>query len=145
MSTAKEAKLILSEYSACYQRLLDIVEERNKLRSLLEVGSIGFENDGSSKGSGDTDRRTHIHVKLADIDDELESEKERCIETLHNTMHLIHQIPDKNESGRNQQKVLIMRYVNDFTWENIAVKMGYTVRQVYNIHGKALQTVAKFI
>lgn len=145
MSTTKKAKELLSEYQTADQRLHDIMEERVKLYSLLEVGSIGFESDGSSKGSSDVDKRTHIHVRLADIDMDLEREKINCMEKLHETMVLIRKIPCNTESGRNQNMVLKMRYINGFTWELIAVKMGYSVRQVHYIHGKALQTVSKFI
>lgn len=145
MSTTKKAKEVLSEYRTADQRILDIMEERSKLYSLLDVGSIGFESDGSSRGSSDVDKRTHIHVRLADLDMELEEEKIRCMEILHETMALIRKIPCNTESGRNQNMVLKMRYINGFRWELIAVKMGYSVRQVHYIHGKALQTVSKFI
>ena len=35
--------------------------------------------------------------------------------------------------------ILEARYLNGETWEAIAAKMGFTVRYVQNLHGKALQ------
>lgn len=38
----------------------------------------------------------------------------------------------------NLEKVLRYRYINRLEWNQIAVIMGYEVRQIYRIHGKAL-------
>lgn len=37
--------------------------------------------------------------------------------------------------------LLIERYINFKTWEQIAVDMGYSWRQVFRLHGEALQEV----
>jgi DNA-directed RNA polymerase specialized sigma24 family protein len=39
------------------------------------------------------------------------------------------------------QSILLMRYVRCYSWEQIAEEMNYSIRQVYEYHGRALQCV----
>lgn len=55
-------------------------------------------------------------------------------------LHVICAVEDGKE-----RTVLIERYLNFFTWERIAVSMGYSWRQVVRIHGKALLSVKKIL
>ena len=47
---------------------------------------------------------------------------------------------DKIESLEDEQEKRLMkyRYIRGYRWEVIADKMGYSIRQVFNIHNKAL-------
>ena len=46
---------------------------------------------------------------------------------------------DKLENT-NERAVLRLRYILNQTWEEIAEKMGYSLRQVTRIHGEALKS-----
>lgn len=50
---------------------------------------------------------------------------------------------DKIETLEDEQekRLLKYRYIRGYTWDVIADKMGYSVRQVFNIHSKALKTL----
>ena len=37
--------------------------------------------------------------------------------------------------------LLIARYINCKTWEQIADEMGYDLRWIYRLHGKALKAI----
>ena len=43
------------------------------------------------------------------------------------------------------QTLLILRYVDGLTWEAIADEMAYEVRQIYRLHGTALQMMRDVI
>ena len=43
--------------------------------------------------------------------------------------------------GNRERAVLIDRYLNFFSWEQIAVGQNYTFRHVTRLHGKALLSV----
>lgn len=45
---------------------------------------------------------------------------------------------DKLENT-NERVVLRLRYILNQTWEEIAEKMGYTLRQIHRIHGNAIK------
>lgn len=51
---------------------------------------------------------------------------------------IIKQVPDDR-----LQTLLILRYVNGLTWESVAREMAYEERQIYRLHGEALQEVRK--
>jgi DNA-directed RNA polymerase specialized sigma subunit len=40
-----------------------------------------------------------------------------------------------------EKRLLKYRYIRGYRWEDIADKMGYSVRQVYNIHNKAMNII----
>ena len=44
-------------------------------------------------------------------------------------------------SDEKQQEVLERKYINGQTWEQIAVDMNYTCRNIWYMHGKALNEV----
>lgn len=48
---------------------------------------------------------------------------------------------DKVETLEDEQekRLLKYRYIRGYRWEVIADKMGYSVRQVFNIHNKAIE------
>lgn len=41
------------------------------------------------------------------------------------------------------QTLLVLRYINGESWEDIAEEMSYSVRQIYNLHGIALNLIGK--
>jgi DNA-directed RNA polymerase specialized sigma subunit len=50
---------------------------------------------------------------------------------------------DKIEALEDEQEksLLKYRYIRGYRWEAIADKMGYSVRQIFNIHNKALRSL----
>lgn len=50
---------------------------------------------------------------------------------------------DKIEALEDEQekRLLKYRYIRGYRWEAIADKMGYSLRQTFNIHSKALQNI----
>lgn len=38
-----------------------------------------------------------------------------------------------------EKRLLKMKYLYGYTWEEVSEEMGYSVRQVYNIHNQALE------
>ena len=43
------------------------------------------------------------------------------------------------------RELLILRYIKFYTWEEIAVKMGYTFQWAYVLHKRALQNIEKIL
>lgn len=129
----EKAKEFLNKYKQNIEKLQILEEERAELYSLLDVGSIPFESDGSAKGSSDIHKREHIHSKLADIDADIEKEKIERMTTLHRIESKIRKLPKEEET-----KVLHYRYIKLMKWEQIAVKMGYSYMHVHRIHSDAL-------
>jgi len=98
----------------------------------------------SSPKLGDKIQSNHL-ATLDEIVDKLDSQIEKVnatwdelIDKRNQAKALINKVED--ESGRC---VLYRYYILIQSWEQIAVKMNYTIRWVYKLHGKALQDLEK--
>jgi len=44
----------------------------------------------------------------------------------------------ENLESETDKRLLKLRYLYGYTWDTVAEKMGYSIRQAYNLHNKAL-------
>ena len=71
---------------------------------------------------------------------DLESEINKDIDALVNLKREIQAVINNVEDEKHRI-LLEMRYVNQMSWEEIAVQLGYNLRYTHKIHGLALQKV----
>lgn len=124
-------------------RLMDI-KINNKLKELMHLremsitlGGCSFEERvQTSKETGDT-----IGISIAKIID-LQHEINKDVDTLVDLKSEIIIAIDSIENSDYVQ-LLYQRYVFYKSWEQIAVDMNYSIRQIYNIHGSALCDINK--
>lgn len=88
----------------------------------------------TSAGSSKSD----LVNRAVDLEHKINSMIRNMNDLRHKIIGQIQELPD-----RQQVDCLYQRYVLGYTWELIAVNMGYNVRQVYRIHGHALQAFRK--
>lgn len=69
---------------------------------------------------------------------ELEDKIKRKVELQFEIIDSIEKLNDVNEKA-----VLRLKYICSLTWEQIAEKMGYSIRNVHLIHKKALKNFKK--
>lgn len=89
--------------------------------------------DGMPHSSGGSD----LSEYAAKIDELMEKLKR----SLSERMQLRSEINQKiEEMGDETEKlVLRLRYIHCKTWEQVAVEMGYSWKQIHRLHGKALE------
>lgn len=134
---AKEYLMQISKFDA----LLQIKqEELAELRAKAEVGSIRYESDGSSKASRDTGKQERIYLNMIALKEEIQEETETYIRKRKEILNTVEKLNNANEI-----KVLYKRYFEFKKWEAIAEEYNYTIRQIHNIHGRALQHLNDFI
>ncbi len=71
---------------------------------------------------------------------DLESEINKDIDTLVNLKREIQAVINNVEDEKHRI-LLELRYINQMSWEEIAVQLGYNLRYTHKIHGLALQKV----
>ena len=128
--TAKEwlnrARTIDGELEALYETREMMVAQLTKATQTL---------------TGDTVQAPKDPHKFDDLG-ELALEIERAVKTCHKikseTLAVIMRI--ENSTLR---RLLVLRYLNGHTWEEIAVRMNYSWRQVHRLHGRAIIEVAE--
>lgn len=83
-----------------------------------------------------TSRRSKVEdnvLAMVDIRRDLEKQIQEFFAEIRRAEALISRL-----SNPNQRTVLQLRYFSDMTWEEIADKMGYTLRWVHQLHRTAI-------
>lgn len=82
----------------------------------------------------------HKFDKIAELESDINNKVDELVDLKAQTLNVIY-----NLENRNQRLVLISYYLEMKTWEQTAVDMNYSWRQVMNIHGQALKEVGKIL
>lgn len=114
-------------------------EELVELRTKAEVGSIRYESDGSSP-TRDTGKQERAYLNLIALKEEIQEENQLYYQKRKEILNTLEKLNDSHEIS-----LLYKRYFEFKKWEEIANEFKYTVRQVHNIHGRALQHLKHFI
>ena len=131
---AKEQLSQIKKTDRLIDRLLSTVQT---LRSSLTSQSYELQPD-RVQTSGPKDRLSETFARIDDLEREINARIDDLIRLKEDTSKVIYQISDKD-----QQNVLIARYVQGERWEKIAVDLNFSIRQVHRIHGAALLSFAE--
>lgn len=134
------AKQYLKQYRSGLQELQALTERIVRVRSQADrVTATLTGQPGAPAGhcSGDNLQR------CIDMLDELER---RYVDRLRETIRMLTSIEDGIDALTDERyrQVLRMRYIDGLGWEEIAERVGYTKRQITNIHGAALAAIKDF-
>lgn len=113
-----------------------IRESIEELRLNKMSPSLGVQ-DGMPKGSGGSDLSGYA-ARLDELERKLQVKQKKAVILMCNIADSISEMEDVTE-----RTLLRYRYICGYTWEKIAVELGYSWRQVHYIHGKALQNFRK--
>lgn len=96
--------------------------------------------DGMPRGSGSKDKTARLAVQLADLESALQTELSELWSTRNDIIISIGKLSSE------YQTLLHKRYIEEKTWEMIAVEMHFTYQYVAGpLHGQALQALEKII
>lgn len=126
----EEKKEYLKSYQRHRRREEQILEEIQRLRMDKMFPSVA--NDGMPRGSSQTDLSDYMVL----IDEQIQLLKEERLErakALKNIESSIRAMKDEEE-----REVLRKRYIEGMKWEEVAVAMGYSWKQIHRIHASAL-------
>ena len=134
---------------------------RKELHSMSDVSLTSAWPDGQPHGTKTTDPTGQKAVKLADAYNEKRDElKAMLLEYEYRHIQLrshlwsvradvietIEQIYDPTEPlTKTYYELLMLRYVDNKSWERIAVELGYTFRHTIRMHGIALQRIERIL
>ena len=127
----EKKKEYLNRYRQAVRKYNSLQEQEKQLRSQMD-GPKAIEYTDIPKAHKQTDLSDYI-VRLERILTRIANEK--------NEMQKIQlEIEEKiiDVMDGEQSRILYLRYIQFMKWEDICVEMGYSWRQVHNIHSKAL-------
>ena len=75
-----------------------------------------------------------------ELEHKITQEVNRLVDLKSRMIDMIHKL-----DSVDYQSVLELRYISYYTWEQIAAEMHYSLRWIYQLHGKALQAFEKIM
>ena len=126
----EQKKEYLKSYRRAIKREQDILDEIQRLR--LDKMFPSVVNDGMPHGSSHSDLSDYAAI----LDEQIDLLKEERLEKVRYYQKIERQISQME--NEDEQEVLRLRYILGMKWEEVAVKMDYSWRQIHRIHSAAL-------
>lgn len=111
---------------ACLVELSNLRECRNTIRSL------DYSRDKIQTSPGNN--MENIIIKIVDMENMLNDKIDQLVDLKNEIRSDINKLPDETD-----RLVLTYKYICFLSWEEIAVKMGYSYRNIHRVHAKALK------
>lgn len=130
-----DAKQYLSQAYYLDKRINSKIEQVASLRELATKATASIH---AERVSGTTQRSPmeNAVVKLIDLEHEINDDIDRLVDLKRELNEFISEI-----DNHAYRIVLELRYLNGNTWEEVSAVMGYDLRWIYRLHGKALNEV----
>lgn len=134
--TVQEVKAVLNGARDSVRAYRLAKDKVNAYKQLLTSGKTArYESDGSTheQNSNPIER---AYCCLADYETELSNAVAEMVRCRKTAERIINSVED-----RTQREVLTRRYIIGQRWEDIAVRMNYSLPRVYQLHGFALNRI----
>jgi len=132
--TTDEVKEYLVQVHKLYEKLQREKDKLADIRSAVEYRSPAFGGSGGHSGGDKVGVAvTNIMEREQRVDDLSAAYTEKYNE--------VEQIIDRLDND-TLEELMELRYLRFFKWEKIAEDLGYTVRRVLQLHGRALQKIS---
>lgn len=129
------AKQWLNRARRIDREIRTLEEVISSTRERLESVTQSYSGDGAQSS-----KDPHKFDRLVELESLVNEKIDEQIQIKTEILEAISQIRD-----RRQRIVLTEYYLNMKTWEQVAVEINYSWRQVMNIHGRALQEMQRII
>ena len=137
-------RLSVKEFLNRGRRLNELIDSRlrevSRLRQLAASVSSPPADTERASGGLPQSRVENTVVKIVALEEEINAETDRLVD-----IHREIRTAIESLNSPKERLILRERYINDLGWEDIAVKLNYSVRQVLRVHGQALKNFAKVI
>ena len=132
------AKEYLQQYRYINININNKIAQQERLRELATC--VSPSSDGCGHNSGVSDKVGSLCAKIADLNAEINAEIDNLIDVQKDIMRTIGKVD--NECLRT---ILTERYINCWTFEQIADDIHYSYMQTFRLHGQALAAVQNVI
>lgn len=130
----EKKKEYLKSYRKALRREQRILDEIQCLR--LDKMFPSIVQDGMPHGSSQED----LSGYAATLDEMIEDLKKERLEKVKIRKKIERSI--RNLEDEDEQEVLRLKYINGWEWEDIAIEIGYGLRNTHYIHSRALKNLS---
>ena len=132
--TSQEKKEILLQYRVAERDEKRLEAEIQRWRSRAEKMTAGYGGTPSGGGDGRSLENTMEHID--GLTRQLSDQRDRLVTLRREIGMAIDSVPDAR-----LRELLRLRYIEGLSFEQIAVRLDYSWRQVIRLHGAALSKV----
>lgn len=129
------AKEYLGQAYRLDQRINSKLEQVLSLRDLTTKATATM-SDMPGGGSRNVYKMQDIIGKIIDLENEINADIDQLVDLKREMVAAI-----KTVENPEYQTLLELRYLCFKTWEQIAVDMGYSTRNIYKLHDTAIATI----
>ena len=136
--TIEEIKAKLKRYRFIAGEISDLLDERERLRSLAEkiTPSLSF----APVRGANTDKMAPVVANLIEVERCIEKRSKELLRARMEAEQIIDRLPDERHRA-----VLKSYYFSRRSWEECCVAVGYEWAQIHRIHSRALYELRKMI
>lgn len=136
--TIEEVKAKLKRYRFIAGEISDLLDERERLRSLAEkvTPSLSF----APVYGANTDKMAPVVANLIEVERYIEKRSKELLLARMEAEQIIDRLPDERHRA-----VLKSYYFSRRSWEECCVAVGYEWAQIHRIHSRALYELRKMI
>jgi DNA-directed RNA polymerase specialized sigma subunit len=136
--TIEEIKAKLKRYRFIAGEISDLLDERERLRSLAEkiTPSLSF----APVYGANTDKMAPVVANLIEVERYIEKRSKELLRARMEAEQIIDRLPDERHRA-----VLKSYYFSRRSWEECCVAVGYEWAQIHRIHSRALYELRKMI
>lgn len=119
-------------------RMFDRINEKKARRERLQEKATsppGTNNDERVQTSKKSDKMTDLAVLVCDLDNEIEEDEKELAELRRKAETLFSRVDGIN------REILVLRYAEGETWDEIGDALNYSERHVRRIHLNIINTV----
>lgn len=134
MKSLHPAAAYLKQYAAIKKQIEALEEERARLREITTRAGQNW-SGAAQKRSGKHNAFDNVSIKISDIDYRVLRMIDNLRECLEMRLWLLDQMEDQE-----QRMILVYRYINGLSWEEIMHKIHFESTRTYELHGRALDS-----
>ena len=136
--TIEEIKAKLKRYRFIAGEISDLLDERERLRSLAEkiTPSLSF----APVYGANTDKMAPVVANLIEVERYIEKRSKELLRARMEAEQLIDRLADERHRA-----VLKSYYFSRRSWEECCVAVGYEWAQIHRVHSRALYELRKMI
>lgn len=117
------------------QKIRDKWEQIQNLESMVTNMSASL-SDMPGSGNRNIHRFEDMIIKLTEQRDKLTKDMGELVNIKINVNNMINQV-----SNWEQHEVLVERYLNSLSWEEISVKLSYNIRHVFRLRDLGIKQI----
>lgn len=137
--TAKEYLMQVMRADRMIDNKLHEIQELRRMSVSITSALKDAGECGGGSGGGSSDKVGVMVSKIIDMENELDREIDKLVDLKREVMSVIDQLET------TKCEILYKRYLQNKTWEKIAVETGYSYVWVCKLHGRALQDVERIL